>query len=79
MSDPIARVKEIALDLVGCCSGSRLELEQELDELGVGTDAAPSAAFDEIAFLCANCGWYCSMDEANDSSGDYLCDDCEAD
>lgn len=74
--DPIARIKEIATDLIGCCSGARVELEAELNELGVGTEAAPSEAFDEIAFECAECGWYCSMDEANESGGGYVCDEC---
>lgn len=76
MSDPIAQVKEIAADLIGCAQGSRRDLEAELDELGVGRDAKPSAAFDEIAFLCDGCNWYCSVDELHNESAEQLCDDC---
>lgn len=76
MSDPIERVREIARDLIGCCGGSRVELERELDELGVGREGMPSGVFDEIAFICDGCGWYCSVDELNDESGDQLCDEC---
>lgn len=79
VSDPIERVREIARDLIGCCSGARHEFEAELDELGVAREAKPSAAFDEIAFLCDVCGWYCSVDELNNEDGDELCDDCAAD
>lgn len=76
MSDPIARVKEIAQELIGSCQGSRCNLEAELDELGVGRDAKPSAAFDEIAFLCDQCGWYHSADELNTETGESLCENC---
>lgn len=76
MADPIACVKEIAQDLIGCCSGSRVELEKELDKLGVARQAEPSAAFDEIVFVCDGCGWYCAADELNTETGDSLCEDC---
>lgn len=36
-------------------------------------------AFDQVAFICACCDWYCSADEANETSGgELICDECEA-
>lgn len=75
-SDPIERVKEIARELIGCCGGSRPNLEAELDELGVAREAKPSEAFDEIVFLCDGCGWYCDVDELNNEGADQRCDEC---
>jgi hypothetical protein len=55
---------------------------KSLHELGVTIVAAQDdktfcARLDELVFECAVCGWWCSMDEANDTDGgEYACTDC---
>jgi hypothetical protein len=79
MTSPFERVQEIARDLIGCCQGARSELENELNELGVGTSKAESEAFDEVAFICDGCGWYADADELHNETERQLCDECADD
>ncbi|AKQ75815.1 hypothetical protein FDH82_gp25 [Roseobacter phage RDJL Phi 2] len=58
-------------ELVGTCDGMPdwvTDHEQEADIL---------EAFDQDAFLCAACGWWCEMGECEEGpDGDDVCSQC---
>ncbi|UFK26708.1 hypothetical protein [Roseobacter phage RDJL6] len=58
-------------ELVGTCDGMPewvTEHDQEADILEV---------FDQDAFLCSACGWWCEMSEAEEGpDGDDVCSQC---
>jgi hypothetical protein len=65
MSERTAR--ELADELIGTCAiafPAELLSEGEL------------AKFDDLAFECEGCGWWCSTDELNNEHGEQLCDEC---
>jgi Zn finger protein HypA/HybF involved in hydrogenase expression len=63
---------ELAHELIGTCSN--IDPEEEL-----GSDMATLLEFDSLAFRCESCEWWCSMDEAYESSSghDFLCEQCK--
>lgn len=67
-------VKKYAQDLIGCCDGHNNATNSQHIVYEVLTQAQREL-LDEICFLC-DCGWWCSMDEANETGGGWLCDDC---
>lgn len=67
----------VAERITGTCMESP---ESICEELGFNLDEIASD-LDGLFFQCEGCGWYCSVDEANENpSGDGdLCDDCHTD
>jgi formylmethanofuran dehydrogenase subunit E len=64
--------KSIAAELNGTCkSGHDLE-----EEYGVEADEIEAAAAEEELFRCAQCDWWCEINEAHDRDGEDVCDDC---
>ncbi len=70
-------VREYAQDLIGCADGTNNATGSERIINEVFTQEQREI-LDEICFLC-QCGWWCSADECNDETGEYLCDDCAND
>lgn len=65
-----AHVRDIADSLIGCCGGSRPDVESAVDEF----DAEQCALFDTLCFLCDVCGWWCDAEEMR---SDQICEECE--
>lgn len=56
-----------------------LENHNIIPDVNPMDDSVVCAAFDEIAFCCTHCNWYCEMSECNDDRrGDWCCDGCKA-
>lgn len=64
--------QEIADDLIGCSGGSRPSIEAEIEELSL----QDTQEFDMIAFLCEECGWWCSTDDLRNLDGHERCNEC---
>lgn len=67
--------EQLAEGLIGSCRVPTDEEQGLLDQFGFADE------FDQYAFLCSDCGWWCSTDEANDidSGADIICDQCYGD
>lgn len=73
----IALAEETAHDLIGTCQ-SVASLGSEIED--AFDDSTFCARFDELAFECTRCSWWCSQDECNENSvGQWVCDDCADD
>lgn len=59
---------ELAEELIGtaaiCVVPEMLETVEDVE------------AFDQLAFECDGCGWWCSTDELHNTTDDNLCDEC---
>ena len=65
--------EELAEELIGTCEGCNPEERLSpctMDDL---------MAFDALAFECAECGWWCGVEERNDQDGEPVCDECKCD
>lgn len=60
--------EELADELIGTCNPNNIIPGEAL-----GDDPEALAAFDELAFECESCGWWCATEEQNDGG---VCDDC---
>lgn len=63
--------RELADKLIGTCDS--IDPEEEL-----GSDIAVLREFDDLAFVCDTCGWWCGTDEAYDceSGHGFVCEQC---
>ena len=65
----MSRASDLADRLVG--TADNVIVMEEL-----GDDPESIEEFDGLAFLCDQCGWWCSTEELNNESSENLCDDC---
>ncbi len=73
-----ALAEKAAEELIGTCNKGLHELAEEYGA-DIENSTAFCARFDELAFECVKCNWFCSQDECNDSEGgEWICDDCKA-
>lgn len=64
----MSRASDIADEYIGTARNMIPEEELETkDDL---------VEFDELAFMCDQCGWWCSTEELNNGGMLNLCDDC---
>lgn len=63
--------EELADILIGTCNPNNIDPGEAL-----GDDTEALAAFDELAFECESCGWWCVTEELNNEGSTNLCDDC---
>lgn len=64
----MSKARDLADKLIGTCESAVIHEEMDTD--------AEIAEFDELAFLCEQCDWWCSTDELNNDGPINLCDDC---
>lgn len=64
-------------ELIAYLTGTAHSMTEGLAACGIEMDEseAESAVVDEI-FLCATCGWWCEIDEANEGDDGDVCNDC---
>jgi len=73
---PDAMAQEAADALIGQCVISLEQwVEQSPHPEWIDSQDFLSA-WDQLAFLCDGCGWYCSTDELNNDEGGEVCEDC---
>jgi len=74
MPDMVKRAREVADDLIGTA--------RDISEFA-STEEINNQKFccelDAIIFSCELCGWWCSVDELQDESGNDHCNDCHVD
>ena len=64
----MSRASDLADRLIGTADNVYPEEELETpDEI---------VEFEELAFLCGQCGWWCSTEELNNETEQDLCNDC---
>lgn len=78
---PVEAAEIVANDLVGnaCRAPYTIAGTLEAHELpaGYAEDKTFCASFDQLAFLCEGCGWWCNTDELHNMDGSTeKCDDC---
>ena len=76
------QLNKIAAELVGSCERTIQEVcESEGFPAHDDWTKEDYEAFDQLAFCCAICGWWCSGDdhgseEAEDEAGNFVCSEC---
>lgn len=74
MADIMQDAERLADAMVGQCMES---LEDCMERLGLEDTLELRQAFDQLAFECAGCNWWCEIGEANEGpDGEDVCDDC---
>lgn len=68
--------KKIAEEAAEALEGTAGSLHDKEDWAEGQTVMAFCERLDELVFCCDTCGWWCSMDEANDNDSGYNCEDC---
>lgn len=64
----MSRATDLSDRLIGTAENCIVEEELETaDEI---------VEFEELAFNCSQCGWWCSTEELNNETSEDLCDDC---
>lgn len=67
----IVSPEALADELVGTCATCVVE-----ERLATQADVE---AFDNLAFLCECCGWWCATEELHNEGAQNLCEDCNED
>lgn len=71
----IALAEKAAEELIGTCTRTLHQLGEEWNE-DLENSSTFCARFDELAFECVACNWWCSQDECHDRDGEWICEDC---
>lgn len=65
--------------LADTLTGTAMTMDQALQMLGMeGVDAMEAEeAVADLVFCCSTCGWWCDVEEENESSDGAVCNDCK--
>lgn len=69
-------VQAVADRLVGTCMES---VESACEDLGFDDVDGILGELDDYIFECEGCGWWCDVEELNNTTDQNLCDECNDD